>query len=207
MGGIELSTFFGHAVAVGAHAWFDWRRLDGSQMTMPELAQARHRRRRLFTIAHPMHPGDPGCCGCRWEHYDMMPGNATGRRGLERCPGNTFNQESLQLFYRWLNEGHRLTATSGTDLHGPPPSGVRGAVNVVYADDLTEEAIVAAVKAGRSYISAGPELLLNVTNRVGRRRHDRGHACRRKRRRATIALDGAHAGDYLRFVRQRQGLP
>ena len=167
MGGIELSTFFGHALALGAREWLDWRRLDGSEITMPELAQRVLDAGCLFVIAHVMHPGDPECCGCRWERYDMMPGNASAVE-VWNGPWAAFNQESLLLFYRWLNEGHRLTATTGTDLHGPPPPDVRGAVNVVYAEDLTEAAVLAAIKAGRSYISAGPELLLNVQTESGR---------------------------------------
>ncbi|MFO7633279.1 MAG: CehA/McbA family metallohydrolase [Caldilinea sp.] len=198
MGGIELSTFFGHAVAVGARDWLDWRRMDGSTMTMPELAQSVIDAGALFVIAHLMHPGDPLCCGCRWEHYDMMPGNA---QAVEIWNGawEAFNQESLQLFYHWLDEGHRLTATSGTDLHGPPPAGARGAVNVVYAEDLTEEAIVAAIKAGRSYISAGPELLLSAHTASGVEGMI-GDTLPPEECTLTVRWRAAHTGDYLRLV-------
>lgn len=202
MGGIELSTFFGHAVAVGAHQWFDWRRLDGSQLTMPELAQTVIDAGLLFTIAHPMHGGDPGCCGCRWEYGDMMPGNALAIE-VWNGPWESFNQESLQLFYRWLNAGHRVTATSGTDLHGPPPIEARGAVNAVYAADLTETAIIEAVKAGHSYITAGPELLLNVTTVSGISGMV-GDTVPAEDAVVSIDWDGAHAGDYVRlFVNGR----
>jgi hypothetical protein len=198
MGGIELSTFFGHALALGAREWLDWRRMDGSEITMPELAQRVIDAGCLFIIAHVMHPGDPGCCGCRWERYDMMPGNATA---VEIWNGawEYFNQESLLLFYRWLNEGYRLTATAGTDLHGPPPANVRGAVNVVYAEDLTEDAILAAIKAGRSYISAGPTLLLNVKTESGIDGMI-GDTLPPEAATAIIRWSGAHDGDYLRFV-------
>lgn len=166
LGGIELSTYWGHAVAVGVHQWFDWRTLDGGQLTMPELAQRVIDAGCLFTIAHPMHPGDPTCCGCRWEHYDMLPGNALA---VEVWNGHwrPHNQEALQWFYRWLNQGYRLTAVAGTDLHGPPPAAVQGALNVVYTQELSEAAIIAAIKAGHSYISAGPELLLTATTASG----------------------------------------
>lgn len=167
LGGIELSTYWGHAVAVGVRRWFDWRKLDGSQITMPELAQQVIDAGCLFTIAHPMNPGDPTCCGCRWEHYDMMPGNALA---VEIWNGiwDAHDQEALQWFYHWLNEGYRLTAVSGTDLHGPPPADARGALNVVYAEELSERAIIAAIKAGRSYVSGGPKLLLTARTASGR---------------------------------------
>jgi hypothetical protein len=170
LGGIELSTYWGHAVAVGVHQWFDWRKLDGTQITMRELAQQVIDAGCLFTIAHPNDPGDPLCCGCRWEHYDMMPGNALA---VEVWNGywSPRNQEALTWFYRWLNEGRRVTAVSGTDLHSLPreqgPQGRRGAVNVVYAQELSEAAILTAIKAGHSYLSAGPELLLTATTAAG----------------------------------------
>ncbi|MEA3334953.1 MAG: CehA/McbA family metallohydrolase [Chloroflexota bacterium] len=198
MGGIELSTFFGHAVALGVTQWFDWRKLDGSQITVPELAQNVIDSGALFIIAHPMHPGDPGCCGCRWEYDDMMPGNASA---VEIWNGDweSSDQEALQLFYHWLNQGHRLTATAGTDLHGPPPAGVRGAVNVVYAEDLNESAIIEAIKAGRSYISAGPELLLNVRTESGVEAMI-GDSVPQEAVTIIIRWRDGHDGDYIRLV-------
>ena len=166
MGGMELTTFLGHAVAVGVNQWFDWRKLDGTQITMPELAQQVIDAGSLYTIAHPMNEGDPNCCGCRWEYYDMLPGNALAVEvwnGLWR----PHNQEALQWFYHWLNEGIRLTAVSGTDMHWRPADDERGPVNVVYAQELSETAILDAIKAGHSYISAGPELLLTATTADG----------------------------------------
>ena len=198
MGGIELSTFFGHAVALGATTWLDWRRLDGSVMSMPELAQSVIDAGCLFIIAHVMHAGDPYCCGCRWEHYDMMPGNATAVE-VWNGPWSSFNQESLLLFYHWLDEGHRIVATAGTDLHGPPPPDVRGAVNVVYAEDLTERAIIAAIKAGHSYISAGPTLEFTAVT-AGGQEAMMGDSLPAADVTLSLRWNGAHAGDYVRLV-------
>jgi hypothetical protein len=205
MGGMELSTYWGHAVAVGIDKWFDWRTLDGTQITMPELAQQVIAAGSLYTIAHPMHIGDPLCCGCRWEHYDMMPGNALA---VEVWNGHwrPHNQEALQWFYHWLNEGYRLTAVSGTDLHGPPSFTVnpRGAVNVVYAEELSERAIIAAIKAGHSYISAGPELLLTATTADGHTAMigDTLAPAQVASGEITVrvAWKGGHEGDGIRFV-------
>lgn len=202
LGGIELSTFFGHAVAVGVQRWFDWRRTDGTQLTMPELAQEVIDAGCLFTIAHPMNPGDPTCCGCRWEYEEMMPGNALA---VEIWNGGwkASNQESLQLWYRWLNHGHRITATSGTDLHGPPHTHDgnerRGALNVVYAEELSEAAIIDAIKAGRSYISAGPELLLTAVTDSGTEAMV-GDTLPAEACTVTVRWRDGHPGDGIRFV-------
>jgi hypothetical protein len=168
LGGIEISTFLGHCVAVGVHEWFDWRTADGEQIPIPEIAEKVIATGALFTIAHPRDNGEPWCCGCRWLHEDMMPGNTLA---VEIWNGYWAerNEEALRLFYSWLNQGHQIVATSGTDIHRRPPDNVSGhsAVNVVYAEDLTEKAIIDGIKAGHSYISAGPELSVTAISESG----------------------------------------
>ncbi|MDX2138325.1 MAG: CehA/McbA family metallohydrolase, partial [Chloroflexota bacterium] len=168
IGGIELSTFYGHALALGVHEWFDWRVGTERELTMPELAQRVLDAGRFFVIAHPTAPGDPECCGCHWEHLDMMPGNAPA---VEIWNGwwDDYNEQGVQLYYGWLNAGHRLVATSGTDIHGRPLADAQGraASNVVYAGSFSEDGILSALKRGHSYISAGPELLLNARTDSG----------------------------------------
>ena len=163
LGGIELSTFYGHAVALGVQEWFEWRKPDGSILTMHKLAQKVLDAGAFLTIAHPRDEGDPQCCGCRWEHVDMMPGNAPAVEIWNGVWG-VRNEEALQLYYSWLNQGHKLVATTGSDLHDAPPPDQHRAVNVVYAEAFSEAGIVEALKRGHSYISAGPELRLHATN-------------------------------------------
>jgi hypothetical protein len=199
MGGIELTTFYGHALALGKRQWYEWRLDTEDQPTMRELAQRAIDSGALFVIAHPMSPGDPICSGCRWEYADMRPGNAPA---VEVWNGvwREFNEMSLQEYYRWLNEGYRLVMTAGSDMHGPPWD-VEGRVgrNVVYAEELSETSILKAIRQGHSYISAGPELILT------------GHTDSRlevmagDHLPATVATlhahwSGAHAGDVLRLI-------
>ena len=128
----------------------------------------------------------------------MMPGNALA---VEVWNGSwsTRNQEALQWFYRWLNLGQRLTAVSGTDLHGPPNGDERGAVNVVYAQALSELAIIDAIKAGRSYVSAGPELLLTAQSAAGQEAMI-GDTLARAAATVTVRWKDGHDGDSIRFV-------
>lgn len=168
MGGMEISTFLGHAVAVGVNKWFEWRTVQGKQIPLLEIAKKVIEHGALFTIAHPRNVGEPWCCGCRWLHEDMMPGNALA---VEIWNGHwdQNNEEALRLFYSWLNRDHHIVATSGTDLHHlyQTEGAGRAALNVVYADDLSEVDIVSAIKAGRSYISSGPELSFTATSASG----------------------------------------
>ena len=64
------------------------------------------------------------------------------------------------MWYRWLNRGHRMVATAGTDVHGPGQQyqSRSAGFNVVYADQLSEAGILRGVAAGHLYLSAGPTL-------------------------------------------------
>ena len=171
MGGIELTTYYGHCLALGVRHWVEWRinPHDGSHYSMRELAAMVTAGGGLFVIAHPMAPGDPVCTGCDWQYPDMMPGTA-GLVEVWNGEWSAYNEDGLALWYRWLNEGHHLTATAGTDTHGPASQPQpRLGFNVVYAEALTEPAILAAVRDGRSYLSAdGFSLILTAKASDGR---------------------------------------
>jgi hypothetical protein len=93
----------------------------------------------------------------------MMPGNA---RHIEiwngSWSGESGNEAALELWYRWLNEGYRMVATAGTDIHGTLEKQL--GFNHVYAKDLTELEILNAIKRGHLYLSSGPKLELSARN-------------------------------------------
>lgn len=156
---IELTTYFGHALALGARQWIDWRVRSGAR-SMPQIAADVAAAGGLFIIAHPLSPGDPICTGCDWRYQDMLPGSA---RLIEVWNGGAWDSESnnehaLALWYRWLNQGYRMVATAGTDAHGPPPPGMQPGFNVVFAESLSAAAILRAIAQGHLFLSAGPQL-------------------------------------------------
>jgi hypothetical protein len=158
MGGFELTTFYGHALALGLRRGIDWRVRPGTR-TMTDIMAEVEAAGGLFVIAHPACPGDPICTGCHWEYQDLMPGAA----GLveicnEHFDSGSNNQGALELWYQWLNQGHRLYATVGTDIHGPADPALEFMFNVVYARDLAEADILEGLRHGHSYLSAGPRL-------------------------------------------------
>ena len=162
LGGVELTTFRGHCLALGPRTFRDWRVPDG--MTMARRAAEHIEAGAFFVIAHPMSHGHPWCSGCNWQYTDMMPGSAHAVE-IWNGPwgGDSNNELSLALYYQWLNEGHRVHATAGSDTHGPWPEGQRPGYNVVGADAFTEDAIWAALRRGHAYLSSGPRLLATVT--------------------------------------------
>ncbi len=166
MGGMELTTFWGHALALGLREWIDWRATEGAatKRTIEQIAAEVAARGGLFVIAHPLAVGDPYCTGCQWRYPTMMPGAA---RVVEvwnsDWRSDSRNEAGLKLAFEWLNEGYRLALTAGTDNHGRSPEARHYGFNVVYADDLSEQEILRAVRAGHLYISAGPTLELEAS--------------------------------------------
>lgn len=157
-GGIELTTFWGHALCLGTRAWVDWRVRPGTG-DMARIAAETDVQGQVFVIAHPQADGEPGCTGCSWRFGEMMPGNARVVEiwnGPWGCDSN--NEKALALWYDWLNQGLRLAATAGTDAHGPRDYASGPGFNVIYAEALSEAALFEGVLAGRLYLSAGPQL-------------------------------------------------
>ncbi len=153
----ELTTFHGHALALGLNTWVDWRTTPGGR-DIATIAAEVEARGGLFVIAHPRSIGDPYCTGCAWTHLKMQPGTA---RLVEvwnnDWGGDSHNEDGLATAMNWLGSGHRLVFTAGTDHHGRE-EGQHFGFNVVMADRLAPNALLAAIKQGHLYLSSGPQL-------------------------------------------------
>jgi hypothetical protein len=167
--GVELTTFWGHALVLGLRDWVDWRCADGQAgqpglCGMDQIYYAVTGRGALFIIAHPMAQGDPYCTGCDWRYAEVHPGPAqVVEVWNDDWNSVSNNEDGFRLACDWLNQGHRLAFTSGTDNHGHPGEPHYG-YDVVYADDLSEQAILKAVRAGHLFLSAGPWLEWTAEN-------------------------------------------
>jgi hypothetical protein len=161
--GQELTTFRGHALALGPAHWLDWRTgLQGR--TMNDVARDVRAAGGVLVVAHPDAPPDPICTGCQWTHADFDPALADAVEvwgGLWDGPEER-NQGCLELWRRWLDAGHRLAATGATDAHRHEDW--QGAVPLTYvlAEDLRPGSILEALRAGRTYVSSGPFLQIEA---------------------------------------------
>ena len=163
MGGQELTTFWGHAVCLGAHEWIDWRTTQNGE-EMSAIAERLDAEDQIFIIAHPKDLGDPYCTGCRWCYPKLMPGparfvevwNGPWRSGHGQV--DTKNEEGLALWYEWLNAGHRLVATAGSDAHRSEDYAKKPAFNVIYAEELSRQGLFDGLRRGHLYLSSGPNL-------------------------------------------------
>lgn len=86
----------------------------------------------------------------------------------------TENPAAVAMWTQWLNEGLRITAIGGSDFHTPEPSETKDGRPVgrhhiskpstyVYAAALSGEAIMAALRKHRAYMSMGPTVQFNAT--------------------------------------------
>ena len=161
--GIELTTYAGHALALGADRWIDWR-TGNEGRTANDMARSVRESRSFLVIAHPDAPPDDVCTGCRWTHHDFDPSLADAVEvwgGLWNGPEER-NQGCLDLWREWLNTGRRLTATGATDAHRPEDWEGPVPITYVQADDSDLASVLEALRAGRTYVSSGPALSIRA---------------------------------------------
>jgi hypothetical protein len=178
--GMELTTYWGHANALGVAGWVDWRVsppegfrrpggddslvTDDAQASRPEtwtMAAAAadvHRQGGTFVVNHPLSIGYPDCTGCRWE-FGASSAAYTDLLEVWNGPWRRQNVEGLALWDAWLDAGRRVPACAGSDGHLRPQRWDTVGLTCVYAAPQAE-AILAAARAGASYLSSGPALVL-----------------------------------------------
>ncbi|MEV6602180.1 CehA/McbA family metallohydrolase [Actinoplanes sp. NPDC051346] len=158
--GEEVTTRHGHWVALGlpADRWVDWRYGpdDGLFAGYAESVRA------AGGLVVPAHPSSPGP-GSTWEfgheHID----------GLEvwNGPWTIDDVNSVRIWDRFLRGGRRLAAFGNSDAHSPAALG--HPQTVVYAPELSRSAILAALRAGRSYLAESASATLDLTAAAGGR--------------------------------------
>jgi len=167
--GQELTTFAGHALALGPERWLDWRTgLEGRSMN--DVARDVREAGGVLVVAHPDAPPDPLCTGCRWTHEDFDPSLADAVEvwgGLWDGPEER-NEGCLALFHRWLDAGHRLAATGATDAHRPEDWHGAVPLTYVHAAEASSSSVLDALRAGRTYVSSGPALGVEARGEGGR---------------------------------------
>ncbi len=169
--GMELTTFFGHALSLGLDRWIDWRtEREGRtiEMAAREVLQAGG----LFAIVHSDSMPDAVCTGCHWSYDDFDLGLAQAVQvwgGYAWDSPEELNEKNLKRWHGWLNDGCRLPLIGGTDAHGPDGWRDNSGWTFVWAEELTAAAILAGIRAGHTFVSSGPELYVEASGEGGRR--------------------------------------
>ena len=149
--GREITTFQGHFNVFGVTAPLDFQlggpRAPTLETILGQVAAAGG----LASINHPGLPSGEACMGCGWT------ANADFARihAVEVVNG-ALAEGPLSGMAFWearLNAGQRVTAVGGSDNHDPARApGVGTPTTVVRADNLSHDAILAGLRAGRAFI-------------------------------------------------------
>jgi len=162
--GIEWTTFYGHMLVLGAEKYIDWRfyKPDNIDEAINLIKESNG----VVGIAHPFAMGNPICTGCRWEfnieNWDNVDYIEVWSESWPLVQlHNTF---AFRLWTDLLNKGFRLSATSGRDWHSNDNPQKHYAVTYLGVDgsELNHWTALQAIRNGRTYVTAGPQLDFNV---------------------------------------------
>lgn len=149
--GEEITTYHGHANAWGIDGWVDFRCEDVE--TARRVMDDVHERGGRFSVNHPKQHGPP------WLFTDLR-----GYRFMEvwGAPWRWFNWESLEYWLQHLDEGRRLIAVGGSDVHSiapavwRQPNGLGEPCTWIYCQGPLDEATVLdTLDSGRVFVSEG----------------------------------------------------
>lgn len=164
--GREITTFHGHANVFGVTAPLDFQLGGPRAPTLGRILDQVDAARGLFAINHPGLPSGEACMGCGWTaktDYGRVP-------AIEAINGvnATGPLSGVGFWEKRLSEGHRITAIGGSDNHDATLTGQRAIgvpTTVVRADNLSQDAIMAGIRAGHVFVDAQgtKDRLLDVT--------------------------------------------
>ncbi|MEH6375336.1 CehA/McbA family metallohydrolase [Streptomyces sp. KLMMK] len=166
--GEEVTTRNGHMVALGTDpgVFIDWR-YRARDAAFGRFARTIHRAGGLVVPAHPYGT----CVGCNWKFgyedadaVEVWNGPYTPDDEMAVAAWDAMLVASVRDGGRWL------PAMGNSDAHREPQV-VGLPQTVVRADDLSREALLAGLRAGRSWIAESSAVNLSFEATGGRGRH------------------------------------
>jgi hypothetical protein len=161
MRGCEITTYGGHGGGLGISSYVDHRiGLDGR--TAAQVIADVNAQGGLFIVNHALLELGQACIGCAWKQPDT-PWNEVA--GMEIQTGNyslwlsLFLTPTLALWDQQLDAGARLAAVGGSDDHraglgtGASPAQVGTPTTLVWAEELSESAILDGIRGGRTAVA------------------------------------------------------
>jgi hypothetical protein len=160
--GVEVTTFHGHLIALGATELPEWR--DVEQRGISELAREVRAQGGLVCVAHPARLGSPVCSGCAWE-WAIEP-ELVDLWEVFSAPQPAFPHPdiSLRLWRKHLADGGRAAPVAAGDVHSARAAGASRAATYVTVDEPTPLGILDALRAGRVCASRARPIDVAMTN-------------------------------------------
>jgi MYXO-CTERM domain-containing protein len=165
--GAEITTYSGHGNSVGTSAYVD-HRLGYNGRTVAGIVDDVATMDGVFIVNHPVLDLGDACIGCSWGHVDDTPWDKVS--GIELITGNfdigvqVFVPRVVALWDSLLDAGNHIAAIGGSDDHragtdtGPTSSSIGSPTTLVLAENLSEPAIVDAIRHGRTIVQLrGPD--------------------------------------------------
>lgn len=156
--GVEFTTYWGHANAIGSTQYVDDKtELPGRSIT--GAVEQFHAQGALFSINHPTLDVGDACIGCAWtqdlpvEQMDAVE-IGTGKFGI-------LVDTAVELWDELCDQGRHLTPLGGSDDHkaGVDESALQSPIGspttMVHASELSVQGIIAAVRDGRTVVKLG----------------------------------------------------
>ena len=166
--GSEVTTYGGHGTSIGNGVYIE-HHIGREGVTIEDTLDAAAAAGALFIINHPkldLGDGDE-CIGCAWSYGDTGIEQVAG---IELATGSydyvpVFGRQVLAMWDEMLDTGHHVTGTGGSDDHDapfePPATGdsqIGTPCTMVWADELSEQAIIDGVRRGRVVVKLrGPD--------------------------------------------------
>jgi hypothetical protein len=195
--GQEVVTANGHWLALGLRPGqlVDWRYRLGDGVHDARLAEVRDGGG-ICVAAHPHVPYPSGVLMYPFDGFDVV--EVWNGAWASNAPWQADNRAAVAEWGRSVGSGMHSRrwrpAIGNSDTHFTGQLGVPQ--TVVWADDLTTEAVLAGIRAGRSWIAASSSIDLSVMAHAGGR--DAGIGERLvsggERVRLTVAVGGVPAG-------------
>jgi hypothetical protein len=152
--GREVTTFDGHANVFGTTEFIDFRLTSKSVPTINDLLNEVEKKHALISLNHPGLPTGSECMGCGWSakgtDFKRIPAIEAINAGNVEGP-----LSGIPFWQKRLNDRFRVTAVGGSDNHNatlPPEHGVGTPTTVVYAANLSEEAVLEGIRAGHVFV-------------------------------------------------------
>lgn len=164
--GEEITTRTGHVLAVGTDpgTFVDWR-YRAREGPFGRFARAIRGAGGLVVPAHP----HATCIGCAWK-FGFDEADAVEVWNGPWTPDDEVSLASWDATLCGADGERWLPAVAGSDHHRDPDR-IGGPQTVVLAEDLTRQAVLAGIRAGRSYAAESAQVTVGFEAVGGRGEH------------------------------------
>ncbi len=165
--GMELTTFYGHILALGLRKFVDPR--DVTQQNIDEKIEELKEAGAVVGIAHPFQLGSPMCTGGRWEFDVKKWRNVDYIEIWHRYfhENNFENEQATKMWTDLLDRGYHIACTYGKDWHRiEDKSRHFGCTYLGITGEMNAENAVRALRMGKTIVSVGPKFFFRVHQKM-----------------------------------------